>query len=75
MRLMKFFVWVKKYWWVLSIGTVCYLAALPLGWMSYREHQRRDAAASASQSQPAVDLDQTVPPQSQEGSERPARLN
>ena len=37
-------------WWVLSIGTVCYLACLPLGWMSYREYQRKDAAAAAAQS-------------------------
>ena len=44
-------------WWVLSIGTLFYLGALPLGWMSYQEYQRRDAAAS--QSPPAVDIGQT----------------
>ena len=47
-------------WWVLSIGTVFYLAALPLSWMSYQEYQRRDAAAVAAQDTPAVDVDQTA---------------
>src|SRR6187431_1712793 len=42
-------------WWVLSIGTVCYLACLPLGWVSYREYQRKDAAAAAaSTAEPAA---------------------
>jgi CDP-diacylglycerol--serine O-phosphatidyltransferase len=35
-------------WIVLSTGTVIYLASLPLGWWSYREHQRKDAAAAVS---------------------------
>ena len=34
-------------WWVLTIGTFCYLACLPLGWLSYREYQRRDACCGA----------------------------
>ena len=34
-------------WWVLSIGTVCYLACLPLGWVSYKEYQRKDAMGAA----------------------------
>jgi CDP-diacylglycerol--serine O-phosphatidyltransferase len=62
-------------WWVLSIGTVFYLAALPLGWMSYQEHQRKDAAAAEAQRPPAPDIDQTVPPQPPQEPERPARLN
>ena len=33
-------------WIVLTIGTVCYLASLPLGFISYRRHERRDAAAA-----------------------------
>ena len=28
---------------------VCYLACLPLGWLSYREYQRKDADAAAAQ--------------------------
>jgi CDP-diacylglycerol--serine O-phosphatidyltransferase len=31
-------------WEVLTAGTLTFLACLPLGWLSYREHQRRDAA-------------------------------
>ncbi len=34
-------------WWVLSIGTIAYLACLPLGWVSYKEYQRKDAMAAA----------------------------
>ena len=30
-------------WEVLTVGTVLYLAALPLGWFSYRDYQRKDA--------------------------------
>jgi hypothetical protein len=38
---------------VLTIGTVCYLASLPFGVLSYRSHQRKDlAAASAAHSGP-----------------------
>src|SRR5512135_1027284 len=35
-------------WWVLSIGTVAYLACLPLGWVSYKEYQRKDAVSAAA---------------------------
>ncbi len=31
-------------WEVLTIGTLAYLGCLPLGWLSYREYQRKDAA-------------------------------
>jgi CDP-diacylglycerol--serine O-phosphatidyltransferase len=38
-------------WEVLTIGTIVYLASLPFGVLSYREHLRRDAqAAVAAQS-------------------------
>src|SRR5437763_16939841 len=40
-------------WWVLSIGTLAYLASLPFGWLSYREYQRKDAAAGKSAPAPA----------------------
>ncbi|HEY7666228.1 MAG TPA: CDP-diacylglycerol--serine O-phosphatidyltransferase, partial [Xanthobacteraceae bacterium] len=36
-------------WIVLTLGTVCFLASLPLGWLSYRRYQRKDAAAAAGQ--------------------------
>jgi CDP-diacylglycerol--serine O-phosphatidyltransferase len=62
-------------WWVLSIGTGCYLACLPLSWVSYKEYQRKDAMAAAAQPAP-VDLMQDVPPPPPaEDSERPTRLN
>ncbi len=32
-------------WPVLAIGTLLYLASLPFGWTSYRDHVRRDAEA------------------------------
>ena len=67
-------------WPVLTIGTVIYLASLPLGWLSYREHERKDAAARAqiapvppAPPASAVEPDAAVPPRSE--GERPARLN
>ena len=33
---------------VLTIGTVAYLASLPFGWLSYREYERKDAAAGVT---------------------------
>jgi CDP-diacylglycerol--serine O-phosphatidyltransferase len=64
-------------WWVLTIGTFCYLACLPLGWLSYREYERKDAVAAAA-SQPSVAPDHTLqppPPKPADDTERPARLN
>ncbi len=41
-----FFALLISYPWpVLTIGTVIYLASLPFGFLSYREYQRKDAAA------------------------------
>lgn len=38
-----FFALLVSYpWQVLTLGTLVYLACLPLGWLSYREHQRKD---------------------------------
>ena len=63
-------------WWVLSIGTVCYLVCLPLGWFSYRAHRRRDAAhAAAAAAAAAENLGPGATLQSVEEPERPARLN
>jgi CDP-diacylglycerol---serine O-phosphatidyltransferase len=42
-----FFALLVSYpWAVLTIGTVIYIACLPLGWLSYREHKRKDAEAA-----------------------------
>jgi CDP-diacylglycerol--serine O-phosphatidyltransferase len=65
-------------WWVLSIGTLCYLACLPLGWLSYRSYQRKDAmAAAAAHEAPAAHHPaQASPPPPADDDERPpARLN
>ena len=68
-----FFAMLVSYpWQVLTVGTLAYLACLPLGLLSYREHRRKDAAAATPATgtefpsgQPDRDLDQ----------DRPARLN
>jgi CDP-diacylglycerol---serine O-phosphatidyltransferase len=49
-------------WAVLTVGTVIYLACLPLGWLSYREHVRRDAVATAAVKGRAADRE-PAPPQ------------
>ncbi len=63
-------------WWVLSIGTICYLVCLPLGWVSYKEYQRKDAMSATQTAglSEAPGLD-TPPPRPAEDSERPTRLN
>jgi CDP-diacylglycerol--serine O-phosphatidyltransferase len=64
-------------WHVLTIGTLLYLGSLPLGWLSYREHERK-AAAAAPDAIPTGDdapaLAPTSPPAGDDP-ERPARLN
>ena len=63
-------------WAVLPIGTLAYLGGLPLGWLSYRELQRKDAATLAAAT-PAGEAP-TAPDHIQPGDsdhERPARLN
>jgi len=60
-------------WEVLSVGTVVYLACLPLGWWSYQRYQQADAALAAA---PATGSDApTRPRHADEKPERPARLN
>jgi CDP-diacylglycerol--serine O-phosphatidyltransferase len=64
-------------WWVLSIGTVVYLACLPLGWHSYREYRRKDAEVAAAQAAAAPAQASDAPPPANPGEhgDRPARLN
>ncbi|MDP2410633.1 MAG: CDP-diacylglycerol--serine O-phosphatidyltransferase [Pseudolabrys sp.] len=66
-------------WQVLSIGSVVFLACLPLGWMSYRDHQRKDAAAAPvtpeGETAPADDAGTVVEPVAGEAGDRPPRLN
>jgi len=61
-------------WTVLTVGTLCYLASLPFGWLSYRDYQRRDAEAAAASAAPVAARD-PLPPPPQPEEERPARLN
>ena len=51
-------------WVVLTIGTVCFLASLPLGYLSYRNHERKDAAA-AGVTPSAARAGAHAPPQSE----------
>src|SRR5450631_986710 len=62
-------------WEVLTIGTLAYLGCLPLGWRSYREHQRKDEAAAAAVSAADAPIAPGPVPASDSDHERPARLN
>jgi CDP-diacylglycerol--serine O-phosphatidyltransferase len=69
-----FFAMLVSYpWQVLTVGTVAYLGCLPLGWLSYREHQRKDAVAAAATTT-ATELSPGQATRDQ-GEDRPARLN
>ncbi len=77
-----FFALLVSYpWQVLSVGTVVYLACLPLGWLSYRDYQRKDEAALAAVSPAAAPASDTPLSPDQAGSDRdgdgdrPVRLN
>ncbi|HZL39148.1 MAG TPA: CDP-diacylglycerol--serine O-phosphatidyltransferase [Pseudolabrys sp.] len=64
-------------WQVLTIGSLTYLACLPLGWWSYREYQRRDAAAAAALV-PAAEAQVSagpIAPGHDADHDRPTRLN
>ncbi|MEP7030587.1 MAG: CDP-diacylglycerol--serine O-phosphatidyltransferase [Pseudolabrys sp.] len=62
-------------WQVLTVGAVVYLCTLPLGWLSYREYQRKDAeaATAAPAEQPLPGEQVSVAPDT--NPDRPARLN
>ena len=66
-------------WEVLTLGTLAYLGCLPLGWLSYREYQRKDEAAAAAAAARAADAPMTpgaVPASDSDSDhDRPARLN
>ena len=85
-----FFALLVSYPWpVLTVGTVLYLLSLPFGTISYREYQRKDAAAAAQAAAPAgaqpgpqaeLPPPSPQPPQSPTADhtpdpDRPARLN
>ena len=63
-------------WQFLSVGTLIYLVSLPVGWFTYREHERRAAQASASPSVPHAESGHpSLPPSAEAESDRPSRLN
>jgi CDP-diacylglycerol--serine O-phosphatidyltransferase len=65
-------------WHVLATGSILFLAALPLGWMSYRRQEQRaaDAAAlSPAAASPSAPPAMNAPPAPRDESDRPPRLN
>ena len=74
-----FFALLVSYpWQVLTVGTLLYLACLPLGWLSYREYQRKDANASAAAATASPPAQPDFPPGAAEADrdgDRPPRLN
>src|SRR6478736_2982830 len=71
-----FFALLISYPWpVLTIGTVAYLACLPLGWVAYKEHQRKDAITATAQATTAATELSPGQATRDQGEDRPARLN
>ncbi|SDP30299.1 phosphatidylcholine/phosphatidylserine synthase [Afipia sp. GAS231] len=68
-------------WHILSTCSVLYLASLPLGWKSYRDHERQAAAAAAATATtagaaaPTAVASAFAPVPSDTEDERPTRLN
>jgi CDP-diacylglycerol---serine O-phosphatidyltransferase len=65
-------------WHILSVGSVIYLASLPAGWKSYRDHARRLAVQTAvptgsTPTTPPAPYESSTPESTQDN--RPARLN
>jgi CDP-diacylglycerol--serine O-phosphatidyltransferase len=72
-----FFALLVSYpWAVLTIGTLAYLACLPLGWWSFRERVRKDVAAAAAGASGTADAAFAASPITPDNDDdRPARLN
>lgn len=73
-----FFALLVSYpWEVLTVGALVYLASLPLGWLSYREYQRKDAEATAVMQKAETPAGNAPLPPEQAGAgpDRPTRLN
>ena len=62
-------------WVLLSVGTLVYIACLPLGWFSYQRYLQADAAASASAAAAPAESAHAAPVPPAPSDERPARLN
>ena len=64
-------------WHLLSGGSLLYLACLPLGWMSYREHERKARLASVAENSATSEMsaDFNVAAGEPAPDDRPTRLN
>ncbi|CEG08367.1 archaetidylserine synthase [Afipia felis] len=65
-------------WYVLSVGSMIYLAALPISWAAFRKQERAfRAQQSAGQGVASATAPEPVftPPSDSEASDRPTRLN
>jgi CDP-diacylglycerol--serine O-phosphatidyltransferase len=64
-------------WYILSVGTVLYLLSLPLGWKSYRDHQRKAEALTTPPAAASTPTDPKPPFLSTvaDDDNRPVRLN
>jgi CDP-diacylglycerol--serine O-phosphatidyltransferase len=64
-------------WYLLTAGTIVYLALLPLGWFSRQRYLEADAAALKARTSVAADGTQMAPPAppAEHDDERPVRLN
>ena len=66
-------------WYVLSIGSVLYLLSLPLGWKSYKDHERAAAAAEGGMASESAIAESTqtftAPASDNPSDDRPERLH
>ena len=64
-------------WYLLTAGTIVYLALLPLGWFSRKRYLEADAQALKARTSAATQSTQAVPPAppAEHDDERPVRLN
>ncbi len=61
-------------WYILSAGSILYLASLPMGWKSYRDHARAAVRASSATVAPSSAVP-SFPPTGSGQEERPERLH
>ncbi len=64
-------------WFLLTVGTIAYLALLPLGWFSRKHYLEADAQALKGRTSVAMESTPAVPPAppAEHEDDRPVRLN